>query len=280
MVDKERKSRLLTQIQNQINRVLNIEKSLINEGWQIKRSFMNKMKIPSENAPEAVMKRKLEELKHVNQTDLENNAKSFTYQYRRFDEETGRIKDMDNEKRLITRDVARRGRLARRRLNAMKKKQHEWTGEVPVSLFDLADEKFRELYDANVVASGDDPTKYIPGGRYGYVDSAVLPAVNEVMSMWEDFKNKYKNVEGQKVWYDSVKQKVTDIISTIMNADSTFGSAQQFVINGICQKLARIMNDKGLPPRLNYAGDEMSPIGTPFESDEDTDSNVTETGEQ
>lgn len=262
----DKRTKLLYKIQSQIERIQGIERELNHEGFEIRRSYMNKVKMPSQNAPEAVMEKRLADLKKINKTSMKENAKSFTWKHQTFDPRTGDI--IESESRTIRQDVARRGSYIVRKQHGIEKKQRQWIGSVPQSLIDLADRKMAEFYQANVVASGNNKSAYIPGKRYGYRDSATMPAVNYVMQLWESFKNKYKGTEGQKIWFDTIKQKVSGVISALMNIDSTFGSAQQFVINDTAQQVARILSDKGIPARFNDYGDQMSPIGTPWEPEQ------------
>lgn len=269
----DKKTRLLYSIQSQIERIQGIDRELSNEGFEIRKSYLSKVRMPSPNAPVAVMEKRLSDLKKINKTSMKENAKSFTWHHKAFDPKTGEIEVGVRDKKgilkdvpiKITKDVAKRGSFIVSKQRAIEKKQKQWVGSVPESLFDLANNKLVEFYQANVVASGNDESEYIPGKRYGYRDSATMPAVDYVMNLWSAFENKYKGTEGQKIWFDSIKQKVTDVISELMNIEKSFGSAQQFVINDTAKKIARILSDKGLPPRFNDYGDPMEAIGTPWE---------------
>lgn len=264
------RTQLMQQIQRQMDRIRDTEKELNAEGYTISQKYLTPAKkMPGPRTSDEDLADRLKTLKDMNKTDMKRNATKFTWTHETLNEKTGEI--TKGKTYTLRKNFQQRAAYIVNKLKKIHKRSREIKGRVPQSLFDITDDLILRMYTARVVNNQDGGS--LDGTKYGYIDADEIPIIQTCLDEWNAYKDQYKGAEGTPEWATQISNTLNQIQAEIRNMEPKFDSADYQEMIALGTKVYRLITKRPVPAGLGYAGDEISPIGTPYETDKDEDEN-------
>lgn len=242
MSDSGYKKYLLSVQEREMNRIDNIIRDKENEGFVVKKTFKNSLKISKDNASISQMEKNIEKLQSVGKRDINKNMKAFYY----YDDDGN-----------MTRLKIKRGKsVFAAGLDKIKKIKDyiTWDGESEIKPSDQTDYDMQRLFKSMIIKNPNQHSHYATD--YGCVVANTVS--NNLRKLYDEYlrRRAYGGIP------KGFEEKVHDALS-----DYNFDSEQEYVMESTVEKLylALTGTTKGLENGSVMQGEQISLAGTPYE---------------
>lgn len=247
MSDLSVKNNLQEQQENEINRINNIIKEKEKQGFEVKQSIKDKLKISKIGASSKQMEKRLKDLQSIGKKDINKNIKAFYY----YDED-------GNKKRLKVKRGKSVFNAGIRKLKELKEKAEiVWDGVVEITNLMQVDYLMERLRDSYVILN---PKQH----NHGALDYGKFKA----WSISTNLHELYREYRKQRI-SNNISEKFVKSVLTVLSGYN-FESSQIQELNITLDILYEALT--GSTEGFTYTGyedDNLSTIGTPYEEDND-----------